>query len=222
MENIEEFIKEFESDESVSAGKPGLILLALPVFFIVWILKADDPFGFRLAYSALFTIVTIVLTLIAFVWIPDEQWRKIKRAKRFKDSEKLIAKCSSIIKKIKNNSRQDREVIENVSRAMTTIESLVYDLKLKSKYQGIVEDNLVPGLIDCLVQLYQWQQDQAGADTLSASDKEELFVLLTQKDDLFQTWKTSSKDQVLYLTSKFRSQNQMQSAGINTTSKGEK
>lgn len=215
MDNLEEFLDEFEETEEESSGNSYWVLAALPAFFFVWFWKADDGFAFQLAYSALAAIATIILAIIIAVWIPNEQMRKINRKRRFEKSETLIAKCKMVLRNIKENNTKDREVKENGDRATATIQELVRVLKLKTSYQGIVEDNLVPGLLDYLVQLYTWYKDQTLAEILEKDDKNELYGHLTQKDELFRTWQASGTDPMRYLTSKFRTQNQMQSAGIN-------
>ena len=219
MENIEEFLKEFEEEEDASSGQPYWILFALPAFFFMWFLRANDVFVFRLAYSALAAIATIVLCTVVFVWIPNDQMRKIERLRRFANSKTLIDKCRELLGKIKEHNAKDRDVIENGARALATIQELVRVLKLEPSYQGIVENNLVPGLSDYLVQINAWRQDQTGASILAQADKEELYILLTKKDELFNSWRLSSGNPMQYLTSKFRSQNQMQSAGINPQTK---
>jgi hypothetical protein len=92
-------------------------------------------------------------------------------------------------------------------------------LKLKTTYQGIVEDNLVPGLFDYLMQLYAWYKDQTKKEGLDQVKKDKLYILLIKKDDLFQSWQSAGTDQMPYLTSSFRSENHMQSAGINPQEK---
>ena len=220
MENLDKFLEEFQEIEGESSGNAYWILTALPVFIFMWFWKADDVFVFRLAYSALAAIATIFLSIIIAVWIPNEQMRKINRQRRFEKSEMLIDKCKMVLRNIKENDVKDREVKENGTNAISTIQDLINLLKLKTSYQGIVEDNLVPGLFDYLIQLYTWYKNQT-QKALGETEKDELYNLLTQKDELFQTWKKSGTDPLPYLTSKFRSQNQMQSAGINP-SKGVK
>lgn len=215
MEKLDQFLEEFQETEEESSGNAYWILAALPVFAFVWFWKADDIFVFKLAYSALAAIATIVLTIIIAVWIPNEQMRKINRKRRFEKSEMLIDKCKMVLRNIKENNAKDRDVKENGARADATIQELVRVLKLKTSYQGIVEDNLVPGLLDYLVQLYTWYKDQIMAEVLDKDNKDELYGYLTQKDELFRSWQVSGTDPMRYLTSKFRSQNQMQSAGIN-------
>lgn len=220
MVNLEKFLEEFEEEEDVSSGQPYWILIALLSFFLTWMWTADFGFVFQLAYSVLAAAATIVLTLIVFVWIPNDQMRKINRRRRFEKSEMLIDKCREVLRKIKENDSKDRDVKENGARAVATIQELVRVLKLKTSYQGIVEDNLVPGLLDCLVQLYTWYKDQVMAEVLDKDNKDELYGYLTQKDELFRSWQVSGTDPMRYLTSKFRSQNQMQSAGIHSSGKG--
>ena len=214
MENLETFLNEFSEDEEVSSGQPGWIFLSLPVFFLVWMLKADDPFGFRVAYASLAAIATIILVIIVAIWIPNDQMRKINRRRRFVKSETLIEKCKMVLKKIKENTSKDSDIKENGARAIATIQELIRVLKLKNSYQGIVEDNLVPGLFDYLIQLYTWYKDQVMAEILEKDVKVELYGDLTQKDELFRTWQASGTDPMRYLTSKFRTMNHMQSAGI--------
>jgi len=215
MENLETFLNTFNEDEDVSSGQPGWIFLSLPVFFLVWMLKADDPFGFRVAYASLAAIATIILVIIVAIWIPNDQMRKINRRRRFDKSETLIEKCKMVLRNIKENTAKDREIKENGARAIATIQELIRVLKLKTSYQGIVEDNLVPGLLDYLIQLYTWYKDQTMAEILEKDEKNELYGFLTQKDELFRTWQVSGTDPMRYLTSKFRSKNHMQSVGIN-------
>lgn len=224
MEQLDWFLENFDEQEEVSSELSYWILLIAPLaaFFLTWYLKADSEFMFQLAYSALAAFAGIVLALIIFVWIPNDQMRKINRKLRFEKSEMLIDKCEMVLRNIKEKNKEDREVKENMTRALATIQELIRVLKLKTSYQGIVEDNLVPGLLDCLVQLYTWYKNQTQAEVLGDADKDELYTLLTQKDELFQTWQKSGTDPMRYLTSKFRSQNQMQSAGVYTSSKGAK
>lgn len=221
METLERFLNEFKEneDEETSNGQPGWIFLSLPVFFLVWMLKADDPFGFRVAYSSLAAIATIILVIIVAIWIPNDQMRKINRRRRFDKSETLIDKCKMVLRNIKENTAKDREVKENGDTALKTIEWLIKTLKLKTSYQGIVEDNLVPGLFDYLMQLYAWYKDQTKKESLDEAKKDKLYFLLIKKDDLFQSWQSAGTDQLPYLTSSFRSENHMQSAGINPQEK---
>lgn len=221
MDQLDWFLENFDEQEETSSDLPYWILFIAPLaaFFLTWYLKADNEFLFQLAYSVLAAFAGIVLAVIIFIWIPDNQMRKINRQRRFEKSEMLIEKCKIVLRNIKDNDRKDREVKENGSRAIATIQELIRVLKLKSSYQGIVEDNLVPGLLDYLTQLYTWYKDQIMAESLEKDNKDELYNFLTQKDELFQSWQKSGTNPMRYLTSKFRTQNQMQSAGINPQTK---
>jgi 4-amino-4-deoxy-L-arabinose transferase-like glycosyltransferase len=221
MDQLDWFLENFDEQEEVSSELPYWILFLAPLaaFFLTWFWKADNDFIFQLAYSVLAALAGIVLTLVIFVWIPNDQLRKINRKLRFEKSEMLIEKCRLVLKNIKENNAKDREVKENGASAIATIQELVRLLKLKTSYQGIVEDNLVPGLFDYLIQLYAWYKDQLMAKALDSDKKDKLYNFLTKKDDLFQSWQSSGIDPMPYLTSSFRSENHMLSAGIITNEK---
>lgn len=197
-------------NEEVTNGQPLWMLLAIPVFLLVWWMTGETELVFRLIYSVLAALGIASLAFAIFVWVPNDQARKLRRRIRFEKSEKLISANRKSLRKI-----SDKAVQENMSKAISIIEGLVNDLKAKSVYQGIIEENLVPALEDCLVQLDRWYLDQNNEMPLKEAEKEELFTLLTKKDELFLSWQNSEIDPTGYLTSKFRSQNQMQSAGIN-------
>jgi predicted acetyltransferase len=57
------------------------------------------------------------------------------------------------------------------------------------------------------------------AKALDSDKKDKLYNFLTKKDDLFQSWQSSGIDPMPYLTSSFRSENHMLSAGIITNEK---
>jgi len=221
MDQLDWFLENFDEQEEVSSELPYWILFLAPLaaFFLTWFWKADNDFIFQLAYSVLAALAGIVLTLVIFVWIPNDQLRKINRKLRFEKSEMLIDKCEMVLRNIKENNAKDREVKENGASAIATIQDLVRLLKLKTSYQGIVEDNLVPGLFDYLIQLYAWYKDQLMAKALDSDKKDKLYNFLTKKDDLFQSWQSSGIDPMPYLTSSFRSENHMLSAGIITNEK---
>jgi hypothetical protein len=80
---------------------------------------------------------------------------------------------------------------------------------------------LVPSLEDCFQETTEWIGGETGEFPLDKTRRDELFAILTHKDDLFLLWQQNGIDKTSFLTATFRSKMEMESAGINLN-EGEK
>lgn len=197
-------------NQETTSGQPLWMLLAIPAFLLVWLGKGGDEFVFRLIYSSLAALIVLALTYSIFVWIPNDQARKMNRKERFKKAHELLR-----VFRTKVESVEDKSVRENMSRAYNTFNSLVGVLESKEKYQGIIEDKMVPSLEDCITELTEWISNETGDFPINSARKRELYAVLTHKDELFQKWQDDGLDKTGNLTATFRSKMEMEAAGIN-------
>jgi len=197
-------------EEEIKSGKPEWVLLALPIFFFVWWIS-------DLGFASIAGFGSLIFLLTYFVWIPNDQQRKLNRKERFKKANQLLP----VVKK-KTQSVEDNDVQENMSRAYLTFKSLVEVLEGKGTYQGIIEDKMVPSLEDCVTELTEWIGNETGDFPITPARKKELFAILTHKDELFQKWQDDGLDKTGNLTATFRSRMEMESAGININEGEEK
>lgn len=189
-------------NEEVQIGNPLWLLVSIPTFFVVWLM-------FDFVYALVAGIGSLLLLYVIFVWLPNDEARKLNRKQRFQKANKLIREVRELIGAVK-----DRNVAKNMNEAVTIFESIIQALESKSSYQGIIEDKLVPTLEDCVQELGKWIGHENGRYPLLDEERDELFAILTHKDELFSKWQNNSIDTSEYLTSKFRSKAEMEAAGI--------
>ncbi|KKU32578.1 hypothetical protein A3K29_05720 [Candidatus Collierbacteria bacterium RIFOXYB2_FULL_46_14] len=189
--------------EQKPSGNPLWLLLTLPVFFLVWWLAAIE-------YAFIIGFGTFVTLYVLFVWLPDDQARKLNRIAKFSEAKKLLKFATLQLNKVR-----DSEIVEEDGKALLTLEGLINEFESKKTVQGKVEEKVLPMLRNLTGLLKRWLGHESGMYPLETVEAKKVRGILLHFDDLILKYQKDGIDPTdTYLTGLYELETDMQSAGI--------
>lgn len=190
-------------DQEIKNGNPLWLLLALPVFFLVWWLIG-------IGYAFIAGPGALALIYVVFVWLPDDQARKVNRKLKFGEARKLLRRATQQVKEV-----GDRQISKEIDVALLTLEGLIDSFESKSSAQGKIEVKVVPMLQNLTGLLDRWLGHESGKYPLEKQEAKQIRGILIHFDDLILKYQKDGIDSTdTYMTGLFELETDMQSAGI--------
>lgn len=192
--------------EPIKSGNPYWLFLTLPVFFLVW-------WKFSLIQAAIYGLGTFLVLYVVFVWLPDDQARKLTRKIKFSEARKLLMFANFQLKKV-----EEEQIVDEVQKATKTLKFLIDNLESKSTAQGKIEEKVLPMLQNLSGLLKRWLGHESGEYPLERDEAKKIRGVLLHFDDLIMKYQKDGIDTTdTYLTGLYELETDMQSAGINPT-----
>lgn len=189
--------------EQTKNGNPAWLFLAIPVFFLVWWLAG-------IGYAFIVGPGTMAILYVIFVWIPNDQARKLNRKFKFSEARKMLKEVSSQLRKV-----DDGLILEEVSKSLLTFKGLIDSLEEKNTAQGKIEEKVLPMLRNLSGLLTRWLGNESQMYPLDRAEAKKIRGILIHFDDLILKYQKDGIDSTdTYLTGLYELETDMQSAGI--------
>lgn len=189
--------------EEIKSGNPLWLLLTIPVFFLVW-------WKVSLVQAGIVSVGVFALLYVIFVWLPDDQARKLMRMAKFVEARKLLDLVAKQLRKIK-----DLEIQTEDGKALLTFKGLIDTFEAKKTIQGKIEEKVIPMLQNLSGLLARWLGHESGEFPLDKEEAKKIRGVLLHFDDLILKYQKDGIDSTdTYLTGLYELETDMQSAGI--------
>lgn len=190
-------------NQEIKTGNPAWLFLAIPIFFLVWYFAG-------IGYAFIAGPGAVALLFVVFVWLPNDEARKLMRKEKFAEVKDLIDDVPSKLRIIKDN-----EIVKHVGQGVLVFNGLIKNLESKGAHQGKIEEKLLPTVQDLMNLLSDWIGHESGEYPLEPDKAKRTRGILVHFDDLVLKYQKDGIAKTDTLTSLFELESDMQAAGIN-------